>query len=72
MNGKDATDEQLGIGLRPYMDKQVMHLQADVTEWPKELQYEFETDSNGNEYENLVRSQNLEEIELTVKPVGGK
>ena len=42
MNGKDATDEQLGIGLRPYMDKQVMHLQADITEWPKELQYEFE------------------------------
>lgn len=35
-----------------------------------ELKYEFETDSNGNEYENLVRSQNLEEIELTVKPVG--
>lgn len=35
-----------------------------------ELQYVFETDSDGNEYENLVRSQNLEEIELTVKPVG--
>ena len=42
VNGEDATDEQLGIGLRPYMDKQVMYLQADVTEWPKELQYEFE------------------------------
>ena len=35
-----------------------------------ELTYVFETDSDGNEYENLVRSQNLEEIELTVKPVG--
>ena len=32
-----------------------------------ELKYEFETDSDGNEYENLVRSQNLEEIEITVK-----
>lgn len=42
VNGKDATDEQLGIGLRPYMDKQVMYLQADATEWPNELQYEFE------------------------------
>ena len=35
-----------------------------------ELTYVFETDSDGNEYESLVRSQNLEEIELTVKPVG--
>lgn len=42
VNGKDATDEQLGIGLRSYMDKQVMHLQADVTEWPDELRCEFE------------------------------
>lgn len=42
VNGKDAIDEQLGIGLRPYMDKQVMYLQADITEWPHELQYEFE------------------------------
>lgn len=41
VNGEDATDEQLGIGLRPYMDKQVMYLQADVTEWPYELQREF-------------------------------
>ena len=37
-----------------------------------ELTYVFETDSDGNEYDNLVHSQNLEEIELTVKPVGGK
>ena len=37
-----------------------------------ELTYVFDTDSDGNEYDNLVHSQNLEEIELTVKPVGGK
>ena len=42
VNGKDATDKQLGIGLRPYMDKQVMYLQADIMEWPNELQHEFE------------------------------
>jgi len=36
-----------------------------------ELTYVFDTDSEGNEYDNLVSSQNLEEIELTVKPVGG-
>ena len=36
-----------------------------------ELTYVFDTDSDGNEYDNLVHSQNLEEIELTVKPVGG-
>ena len=35
-----------------------------------ELTYVFDTDSDGNEYDNLVHSQNLEEIELTVKPVG--
>lgn len=35
-----------------------------------ELTYVFDTDSEGNEYDNLVSSQNLEEIELTVKPVG--
>lgn len=42
VNGKDAMDKQLGIGLRPYMDKQVMYLQADIMEWPNELQHEFE------------------------------
>ena len=36
-----------------------------------ELTYVFDTDSDGNEYDNLVHSQNLEEIELTVKPVAG-
>ncbi len=35
-----------------------------------DLNYFFSTDSEGNEYENLVESQNIEEIELTVKPVG--
>lgn len=34
-----------------------------------ELKYVFSTDSEGNEYDNLVQSQNIEEIELTVKPV---
>lgn len=42
INGMDGLDEQLGIGLRPYMDKQVMFLQADTTEWPVELKREFE------------------------------
>ena len=42
VNGKDASDQELGIGMRPYMDKQVMHLQADVSEWPDELQKELE------------------------------
>lgn len=37
-----------------------------------ELTYVFETDSDGNEYDSLIHSQNIEEIELTVKPVGGK
>lgn len=41
VNGQDATDEQLGIGKRPYMDKQVMYLRADTAEWPEELQEEF-------------------------------
>ena len=36
-----------------------------------ELKYVFDTDEAGNEYENLVQSQNIEEIEITVKPVGG-
>ena len=36
-----------------------------------ELTYVFETDSDGNEYDSLIHSQNIEEIELTVKPVGG-
>ena len=36
-----------------------------------ELTYVFDTDSKGNEYDNLIYSQNLEEIELTVKPVDG-
>ena len=33
-----------------------------------ELKLEFETDSNGKEYDNLVALQNIEEIELNVKP----
>lgn len=36
-----------------------------------ELKFEFMTDSEGNEYESLVNSQNIEEIELTVKPING-
>lgn len=36
-----------------------------------ELKYVFSTDSEGNEYDSLVQSQNIEEIEITVKPVGG-
>ena len=35
-----------------------------------ELKYVFDTDSEGNEYDNLVQSQNIEEIELMVKLVG--
>ena len=35
-----------------------------------ELTYVFDTDSDGNEYDSLIHSQNIEEIELTVKPVG--
>lgn len=42
INGYDESDEKMGIGLRPYMDKQVMYLQADTSEWPVELQQEFE------------------------------
>lgn len=42
INEQDVSDEQLGIGRRPYMDKQVMYLQADITEWPEELKREFE------------------------------
>lgn len=41
VNGHDASDDLLCIGYRPYMDKQVMFLQADITEWPAELQQEF-------------------------------
>ena len=32
-----------------------------------ELKLEYETDSRGKEYENLIRSQNYEEINLTVR-----
>lgn len=42
INERDVPDEQLGIGRRPYMDRQVMYLQADITEWPEELKQEFE------------------------------
>ena len=35
-----------------------------------ELKYVFDTDEDGNEYENLVQSQNIEEIVLCVKKVG--
>lgn len=42
INEQDVSDEQLGIGRRPYMDKQVMYLQADIAEWPEELKREFE------------------------------
>lgn len=35
-----------------------------------ELTYVFDTDSDGNEYDSLIHSQNIEEIELTVKPIG--
>ncbi len=41
INGQDAPDPELGIGLRPYMDKQVMYLQADIAEWPEKLKQEF-------------------------------
>ncbi len=34
-----------------------------------ELDYTFSTDSEGNEYDHLVKSQNIKEIELTVKPI---
>ncbi|MCM1231025.1 MAG: NAD(P)-dependent oxidoreductase [Ruminococcus flavefaciens] len=42
INEKDVSDEQIGIGKRSYMDKQVMYLQADTGEWPEELQEEFD------------------------------
>lgn len=35
-----------------------------------ELKYVFDTDEDGNEYESLVQSQNIEEIVLCVKKVG--
>lgn len=41
VNGQDVSDGKLGIGNRPYMDKQVMYLQADIDEWPKGLREEF-------------------------------
>lgn len=41
INGKDASDAQLGIGNIPYADKQVMHLQSNISEWPVELKKEF-------------------------------
>ncbi len=34
-----------------------------------ELTYTFSTDSEGNEYDNLVNAQNIKEIELTVEPI---
>lgn len=34
-----------------------------------ELTIEYETNSRGEEYDNLIRSQNFEEINLTVRPV---
>lgn len=34
-----------------------------------ELKFEFMTDSNGDEYDSLIQSQNIEEIEITVKPI---
>ena len=42
VNDYDISDKDMGIGCRPYMDKQVMYLQADTSEWPIELQQEFE------------------------------
>lgn len=41
ITGREGTDEELGIGKRVYADKQVMYLQADITEWPAELKQEF-------------------------------
>ena len=35
-----------------------------------ELKLTYMKDSEGNEYDNLIESQNIEEIELSVKPVG--
>lgn len=37
-----------------------------------ELKFTFEKDSDGEEYDNLVASQNYEEIVLSVKKVGGE
>lgn len=34
-----------------------------------ELKLEYETNSRGEEYDNLIRSQNYEEINLTVRPI---
>lgn len=42
INGRGTSDEQIGIGKRPYMDKQVMYLQADISEWPEKLLLEFD------------------------------
>ena len=41
INGHDSSDKELGIGSRPYSDKQVMFLQADTAEWPIELKLSF-------------------------------
>ncbi len=41
ISGRDGSDEELGIGGRPYMDRQVMYLQADVSQWPAELKEEL-------------------------------
>ena len=35
-----------------------------------EIKMTYCTDSNGNEYDNLVDTQNIEEVELYVVPVG--
>ena len=37
-----------------------------------ELKYTFETDSNGNEYDNLTSWQNIDEVVLSVNKVGDK
>ena len=42
INGQDSSDNNLGIGSRPYADKQVMYLQANTAEWPMELKLSFE------------------------------
>ena len=36
-----------------------------------EIKYTFDVDSDGNEYDNLIATQNIEEIVLAVAPVGG-
>ena len=48
--------------------KQYVVTNQDI-EADKELKLEYETDSRGKEFDNLVRNQNYEEITLTVKKV---